>query len=161
MHNESDKERAVVFAKALRADRISRGLTQKQLAAAVGFSQQNVTNLESSKSLPRPDLYVRLMAYFGPGSALANASPERLLAASTTKYGSACITAGGDAKPNMKEVLNIFVDAVVRTDELGRDQARMYMARIMADPANAGDLVRRLAVTLDANLDASSSFFSD
>ena len=55
------------FACVLRSLRKERGLTQTQLAKAVGLSQRQISLLESGKEIPRADTVNRLRMYFELG----------------------------------------------------------------------------------------------
>ena len=55
------------FACVLRSLRKERGLTQTQLAKAVGLSQRQISLLESGKEIPRVDTVNRLRMYFELG----------------------------------------------------------------------------------------------
>ena len=66
----------ISFHDALFAERERVGLTQTQLANALGTSQQNVASWESGRSVPRARTLARLVEYFGPNSPIARLAPK-------------------------------------------------------------------------------------
>ena len=65
------------FARVLRAERNRLKMTQTQLAEAIGTSQQNVGGMERGLSLPRPELFDKMVEVFGKHSPVANLPPRR------------------------------------------------------------------------------------
>lgn len=53
----------------LKEFRKAKGITQVELAKAVGVTRQSITNLETGKYLPSMKLYVKIGNYFGVLSA--------------------------------------------------------------------------------------------
>ncbi|NMM13871.1 MAG: helix-turn-helix transcriptional regulator [Rhodoferax sp.] len=67
----------VTFGYALNAERKRLGITQGQLAERTNTTQQNVAGLESDKSLPRPELFSKIIEVFGRDSILATLPSTR------------------------------------------------------------------------------------
>ena len=63
--SSSGKERAVPHGKTLREWRVTRGMTQFQLAAAAGVGLSSVTNIEAARQEPRISLAERLAQALG------------------------------------------------------------------------------------------------
>lgn len=59
------------IAKSIIADRTALGITQDQLAAHLGVTQQAVSGWEEGKSVPRADRLHIMAALFGPESLVA------------------------------------------------------------------------------------------
>jgi DNA-binding XRE family transcriptional regulator len=70
------EHQVTTYGKALKAERIRKELTQRQLADATGTTQQNIGGIEKGKSVPRPELHLAFLDLFGPHSPLNNASPR-------------------------------------------------------------------------------------
>lgn len=81
-----EEETITTFGKALRAERERMGLTQKELADRVGTVQQSVGGWEAGRSLPRPEMFDKLVEVFGPHSPVA-ALPPRGQIVQRAKYG--------------------------------------------------------------------------
>lgn len=71
-----DEQGKTTFGKAVYSERKRMEMTQAQLAAAVGTTQQNVAGWEKGKSLPRDDTFQRLVDLFGPHSPVAALPPR-------------------------------------------------------------------------------------
>lgn len=66
-YGEERKNGHQSFAERLKALRLERGLTQKQLAAEIYCSEQSVLNWERGKAVPWDDSVALLAAFFGVG----------------------------------------------------------------------------------------------
>lgn len=67
------------FGKSLRLAREAKQLTQTQLAKIVGTSQQNIAGIEAGRSLPKDDLFDKLVEVFGRHSAVAQLPPRGVI----------------------------------------------------------------------------------
>jgi len=94
------------FARALRSERIRVGLTQAQLSNKIETSQQNVAAMEKGLSLPRHDLYERMVAFFGNTSVIAALPPKRDLLMATEAIGKASASSSAPMFQRRQESLS-------------------------------------------------------
>lgn len=65
MHEGNNYPTVERFGSKLRALRTARGLTMRQLAYAIGFTDAHISDLENGKSRPGGELVLRVARFFG------------------------------------------------------------------------------------------------